>query len=68
EEAIELGYFGAITEEHAARLGDLMILAAEAIAFYDGRRVTPMAFDMVGQHGSLTAGERFIPLLVHRTT
>lgn len=44
-----------------------MILAAEPIAFYDGRRVAPMAFEMVGQHGSLTAGERFIPLLVHRT-
>lgn len=68
EEAIERGYFGPMAPEHAARLGDLMILAAEAIAFYDGRRVAPMAFDMVGQHGSLTAGERFIPLLVHRTT
>ncbi|MGO4296070.1 alkaline phosphatase family protein [Glutamicibacter sp. MCAF14] len=67
EEAIERGYFGEITPEHAARLGDLMILAAEPIAFYDGRRVAPMAFEMVGQHGSLTAGERFIPLLVHRT-
>lgn len=67
QEAVERGYFGPITAEHLARLGDLMILAAESIAFYDGRRVAPMAFDMVGQHGSLTAGERFVPLLVHRT-
>lgn len=67
QEAVERDYFGPITDEHQARLGDLMILAAESIAFYDGRRVAPMAFDMVGQHGSLTAGERFVPLLVHRT-
>lgn len=66
-EAIELGYFGDISEAHASRLGDLMILAAEPIALYDGRRVKPMAFEMVGQHGSLTAGERFVPLLTHRT-
>jgi len=68
QEAIERGYFGPIIPEHAARLGDLMILAAESIAFYDGRRVAPMAFDMVGQHGSLTSGERYVPLLMHRTT
>ncbi|PRA06372.1 alkaline phosphatase family protein [Arthrobacter sp. MYb229] len=67
EEAIDLGYFGDISEAHAARMGDLIIMAAEAIAFYDGRRVAPMAFDMIGQHGSLTAGERFVPLFTHRT-
>ena len=67
QEAIDRGYFGPITPEHEARLGDLMILAAESIAFYDGRRVAPMAFEMVGQHGSLTSGERYVPLLVHRT-
>lgn len=67
DEAISLGYFGEISAEHAERLGDLMILAAEPIAFYDGRRTTPMAFEMVGQHGSLTAGERFVPLFTHRT-
>ena len=68
DEAIAAGYFGDISEQHAARLGDLMILAAEEVAFYDGRRVAPYAFDMVGQHGSLTAAERFVPLLVHRTS
>lgn len=67
EEAVELGYLGAVRPEFLPRLGDLMILAAEAIAFYDGRRVKPMAFEMVGQHGSLTAAERFVPLFVHRT-
>lgn len=67
EEAVELGYFGPMANEHLDRLGDLIIMSAEAIAFYDGRRVAPMAFDMVGQHGSLTAGERFVPLIMHRT-
>lgn len=67
QEAVDRGYFGPITKEHEARLGDLLILAAESIAFYDSRRVAPMAFEMVGQHGSLTPGERYVPLLVHRT-
>lgn len=68
DEAVELGYFGEIRPEFLSRLGDLLILAAEAIAFYDGRRVKPMAFEMVGQHGSLTAAERFVPLFLHRTS
>ncbi|GAA1413889.1 alkaline phosphatase family protein [Glutamicibacter uratoxydans] len=67
DEAIEMGYFGSISDKHAQRLGDLMILAAEPIALYDGRRVKPMAFEMVGQHGSLTAAERYVPLIKHRT-
>ncbi|MCW4464464.1 alkaline phosphatase family protein [Glutamicibacter sp. MNS18] len=67
KEAIDYGLFGSLREGVAGRLGDLMILACEPVAFYDGRRVAPTAFEMVGQHGSLTAAERLVPLLVHRT-
>lgn len=66
-EAIDYGLFGPMRAGVAERLGDLMILAAEPVAFYDGRRVAPTAFEMVGQHGSLTAAERLVPLLIHRT-
>lgn len=63
QEAIQHGLFGPMRDAVAERLGDLMILAAESIAFYDGRRVNPKAFEMVGQHGSLTTAERLVPLL-----
>ncbi|WP_421013848.1 alkaline phosphatase family protein, partial [Glutamicibacter creatinolyticus] len=63
QEAIQHGLFGPMRDAVAERLGDLMILAAESIAFYDGRRVNPKAFEMVGQHGSLTTAECLVPLL-----
>lgn len=46
------------------RVGDVLIAAHGSVAFYDGRRVAPHAFDMVGQHGSLTPSERKVPLLI----
>ncbi|GAB2890078.1 alkaline phosphatase family protein [Neomicrococcus lactis] len=45
------------------RFGDVFVLCHAQIALYDGRRVAPHAFDVIGQHGSLTAAERLIPLL-----
>lgn len=63
DEAISYGLFGPLREGVAERLGDLLILAAEPVAFYDGRRVAPTAFEMIGQHGSLTTAERIVPLL-----
>ena len=46
-----------------ARIGDVLILARETIAFYDLRRVRAQAMDVVGQHGSITKAEREVPLL-----
>lgn len=62
-EAIERGLFGEVSEQVSERIGDLLILAAEDVAFLDGRRVNPAAFTMIGQHGSMTRAEREIPLL-----
>lgn len=63
EEAVLQGYFGAVDDAVLPRIGDLVVLARESIALIDGRRVQPAAFDVVGQHGSLTRTERDIPLL-----
>lgn len=63
EQGIEHGLFGEVAASVRERIGDLLILAAEDVAFFDGRRVNPSAFEMVGQHGSMTRGERDIPLL-----
>ncbi|AUZ87039.1 alkaline phosphatase family protein [Arthrobacter agilis] len=64
DEAVAAGYFGPVSDTVLPRIGDLLVLAREGIALLDGRRVQPAAFDVVGQHGSLTRAEREIPLLV----
>ncbi|GHD01166.1 alkaline phosphatase family protein [Zhihengliuella salsuginis] len=65
DEALQAGYFGAdVRDGVLGRIGDVLVLAREhELALYDGRRVAPHAFDMVGQHGSLTRAEREVPLL-----
>ena len=63
DEAIDLGLFGPVDDRVRERIGDLLILSAEDIAFLDGRRVKPAAFTMIGQHGSLTRAECEVPLL-----
>ncbi|MDR7083907.1 hypothetical protein J2X01_003207 [Arthrobacter ginsengisoli] len=63
EEATAAGLFGAVRSEVGPRIGDVMIAARDALAFYDTRRVRPTALEVVGQHGSLTKAEREVPLL-----
>ncbi|MHA7190784.1 alkaline phosphatase family protein [Arthrobacter sp. MDT2-16] len=63
EEAVAQGYFGTVDDAVLPRIGDILVLAREPIALIDGRRVQAGAFEMVGQHGSLTRAERDIPLL-----
>lgn len=68
EQALDLGWFGPnLRAGVAERIGDLIVAAREPLALYDGRRVQPRAFEMVGQHGSLTPSERRVPLALLRT-
>ncbi|MDQ4500863.1 alkaline phosphatase family protein [Sinomonas sp. ASV322] len=66
KEAVEAGFFGDVREEVLPRIGDILVAVHGEIALYDGRRVRPTAFSMVGQHGSLTKAERLVPLVVFR--
>lgn len=63
EEAIAAGLFGPVRPGVEQRIGDVMIAARDALAFYDTGRVRPTAMEVVGQHGSLTKAEREVPLL-----
>ncbi|WP_237762638.1 alkaline phosphatase family protein [Arthrobacter sp. ERGS1:01] len=63
DEAVAAGYFGEVRPEAAGRIGDVLVVARETIAFYDMRRVRPQAIEVVGQHGSITKAEREVPLL-----
>lgn len=62
-EAISAGWFGDVDARVAPRLGNLIVAAHGPVALYDGRRVAPAAFEMVGHHGAPTRAEREVPLL-----
>ncbi len=61
DEAIEAGLFGAVAPEVRERIGDVLVAARAAIAYY--RATETSAQGMVGQHGSLTTEERVVPLI-----
>ena len=45
------------------RIGDILVAARKAVAYYDSRSATPKAQNMVGQHGSFSSEELGVPLL-----
>lgn len=61
-EAIDAGWFGSVGPDVVSRIGDLLIAARSAIAYYDERTATPRSRAMVGQHGSFSPEETGIPL------
>ncbi|MET0736620.1 MAG: nucleotide pyrophosphatase/phosphodiesterase family protein [Microbacterium sp.] len=63
DEAIAAGLFGAVDPEVRERIGDVLVAARAAIAYYDDRLADKAPQRMVGQHGSLTDLERVVPLL-----
>lgn len=63
-EAIAAGLFGpAVSEQAAARTGDLMAIARGNRALYDGTASDQRSRGMIGQHGALTPEERQVPLV-----
>jgi predicted AlkP superfamily pyrophosphatase or phosphodiesterase len=65
DEAIAAGWFGPVVEPHVRdRIGDLVVAARTDFAIVQSR-VTPRLSSLVGHHGSLTADEQLVPLLVY---
>lgn len=63
-DALAAGLFGPdVSEEIAARLGDVILAARGQVAYYCTLD-DPQSFDMVGQHGSWTDEEQGIPLIL----
>jgi predicted AlkP superfamily pyrophosphatase or phosphodiesterase len=63
-EAIDAGWFGAeVHPDVVPRIGDILVAARKAVAYYDSRSATPKAQNMVGQHGSFSSDELGVPLL-----
>ena len=64
EEAIEAGWFGPqVTALSEARIGDVVAAMREDFAVMSYQNTGE--FSLIGMHGSLTAPEMEVPLLVH---
>lgn len=63
DEAIAAGLFGAVAPDVSDRIGDVLVAARSSVAYYDDRLADKAPQKMVGQHGSLTAEERTVPLI-----
>ncbi|MDT9594588.1 alkaline phosphatase family protein [Nocardioides zeae] len=63
EDALERGWFGDTTAAVRPRLGDVVVACTGSTAVVS-RRLFPHEATLVGLHGSLTADEMLIPVLV----
>ena len=63
DQTVEEGWWGdRVTDAARQRLGDVALVAREPVSFHEAADGGP--FELVGRHGSLTAAEMFVPLLV----
>ncbi|WP_432562140.1 alkaline phosphatase family protein [Kineococcus sp. SYSU DK003] len=61
-EAIAAGWFGAVEDRVAARIGDVLAVMCDQIAVVNSARMRPEQLRLVGQHGALSDAERLVPL------
>lgn len=62
DEALTAGWFGPVTDDARGRIGNVLIAARGDWAFMT--TTVQQEFGLVGMHGSLTAAEMQVPLLV----
>ncbi|HET6530617.1 MAG TPA: nucleotide pyrophosphatase/phosphodiesterase family protein [Actinoplanes sp.] len=66
EEAIDGGWYGPVLPRHAGRIGDVVVICRDrAIALASGWE-PPTVARLVAYHGSITAAEMTVPLLIAR--
>jgi hypothetical protein len=63
EEATARGWFGAVEDRVAPRIGDVVVASLGPVALVASRRY-PNEAGLIGLHGSLTDDEMLIPLLI----
>jgi hypothetical protein len=66
EEAVAAGWFGPIPQQHLGRVGDVVVVCRERWVVMASAHEPPRLSQMVAFHGSSTAAEMQIPLLVVR--
>jgi hypothetical protein len=62
-QAIAAGWFGAVRADVAPRIGDVLVAARKAVAYYDASASSAQGMNMIGQHGSWSAAEVRVPLI-----
>lgn len=64
DQVVEAGWFGEHVDPRVLpRIGDVLVAVRGPLAIYHTARTGEEPLNMVGQHGSLTAAERQVPLL-----
>lgn len=66
EQAVADGWFGPVPEEHLARVGDVVVACLDRYAVLATVREPAVVAQFVAYHGSATAVEMEIPLLIAR--
>jgi hypothetical protein len=66
DEAVTSGLFGAVRAEHAARIGDVVVICTADTAVLATDREPPEVARLVGFHGAATPAEIAIPLITIR--
>ncbi len=66
EEAAAQGWFGPIPEDHLQRVGDVVVACTGDHVVLASQTDPPQYASFVGFHGSATAAEMYVPLLVGR--
>ncbi|MEY4457840.1 MAG: hypothetical protein RIS25_433 [Actinomycetota bacterium] len=61
-DAIDSGWFGQTTVEHAARIGDIIVLPKGIRVYFDERVATSGSRAMRGHHGGMSPAEMVVPL------
>ncbi len=63
DQTIDEGWWGPVVADAARhRFGDVALVCREPVSFSDPADTGP--FELIGRHGSLTAAEMYVPLLV----
>jgi hypothetical protein len=66
EEVVEGGWFGPVPEAHLARIGDVVVVSHGLTAVLATAREPETVAKLVAYHGSYTAAEMMVPLIVVR--
>ncbi|GAA4462359.1 alkaline phosphatase family protein [Phytohabitans houttuyneae] len=66
EEVVEGGWFGRVSDAHLARIGDVVVTSNGLTAVLATAREPETVAKLVAYHGSYTAAEMMVPLIVVR--
>ncbi len=67
DEAVAAGWFGPVPEQHLARIGDVVVVCRESYVVLASKHEPETVSKLVAYHGSTTAAETAIPLIIYHT-